>query len=50
MEKAGDDAEKYVAGDLAFHAALMNAAHNRFLSAIIGALSGALREERKLGV
>jgi GntR family transcriptional repressor for pyruvate dehydrogenase complex len=50
MEEAGDDAEKYVAGDLAFHAALMNAAHNRFLSAIIGALSGALWEERKLGV
>jgi GntR family transcriptional regulator, transcriptional repressor for pyruvate dehydrogenase complex len=50
MEEAGDDAEKYVAGDLAFHAALMNAAHNRFLSAIVGALSGGLREERKLGV
>ena len=28
----------------------MNAAHNRFLSAIVGALSGGLREERKLGV
>lgn len=50
MEEAGDDAEKYVAGDLAFHAALMNAAHNRFLSAIVGALSGGLREERRLGV
>ena len=50
MAEAGDDAEKYIAGDLAFHAAIMKAAHNRFLSAIVDALSSALWEERKLGV
>jgi GntR family transcriptional repressor for pyruvate dehydrogenase complex len=50
MEQAGDDADRYIAGDLAFHAAIMDAAHNRFLSAIIDALAEVLREERKLGV
>ena len=50
MAEAGTNAEQYTTGDLAFHTAIMNAAHNRFLSAIVDALSGALWEERKLGV
>jgi len=50
MENAGDDVDAYVTGDLAFHTAIINAAHNRFLSAMVGALSEALREEREMGV
>jgi GntR family transcriptional repressor for pyruvate dehydrogenase complex len=50
MAEAGTNAEQLTAGDLAFHAAIINAAHNRFLSAIVDALSGALWEERTLGV
>lgn len=50
MENAGDDIESYVAGDLSFHTAIIDAAHNRFLSAVVAALSGALLEEREMGV
>jgi GntR family transcriptional repressor for pyruvate dehydrogenase complex len=49
MENAGR-VEDYVAGDLAFHAAVIDAAHNRYLSAVMSALSGVLREEREMGV
>jgi GntR family transcriptional repressor for pyruvate dehydrogenase complex len=50
MERAGDDQGAYIEGDLAFHRALIDGAHNRFLSAIVDALAGALYEERKTGV
>lgn len=50
MEAAVDDVDGYVTGDLAFHNAIVNATHNRFVSAIMNALSGALRDEREMGV
>lgn len=50
MAGAGDDVAAYVAGDIAFHAAIVDAAHNRFLSAVMTALAGALHAERELGV
>jgi DNA-binding GntR family transcriptional regulator len=40
----------YATGDIAFHAAIIDAAHNRFLSGLMSALSGALHTERELGV
>lgn len=50
MTAAGDNADDYIAGDLAFHSALIDSAHNRFLTAVMSALSGALHVERELGV
>ncbi len=38
MESARSDFDAYVAGDLGFHMAVMDAAHNRFLSAVMAAL------------
>jgi|SRR6185437_10015275 len=50
MISAGDDVAAYVTGDIAFHAAIIDAVHNRFLSGVMSALSGALHAERELGV
>jgi GntR family transcriptional repressor for pyruvate dehydrogenase complex len=49
MARAGDDVDAYVASDLAFHAAIIDAAHNRFLSGVMTALAAALHVERELG-
>lgn len=50
MINVGDEVAAYAAGDIAFHAAIIDAAHNRFLSGVMSALSGALHTERELGV
>jgi GntR family transcriptional repressor for pyruvate dehydrogenase complex len=50
MRAAGDDVDSYVAGDLAFHKALVAASHNRFFSWIMDALHDAMWEERSIGV
>ncbi len=50
MANAAQDVDAYVAGDLAFHSAIIDGAHNRFLTAVMSALSGALHVERELGV
>lgn len=50
MAKAGEDVRAYIVGDLAFHAAIVDAAHNRFLTSVMTALAGALSAERELGV
>jgi GntR family transcriptional regulator, transcriptional repressor for pyruvate dehydrogenase complex len=50
MVDAKDSVDDYIAGDLAFHAALIDAVHNRFLTAMMAALSGVLHVERELGV
>ena len=50
MEAAGKSLAARAAADLAFHNALIDAAHNRFLSAVVSALSGSLREEREIGM
>lgn len=44
-----DDVPAYAAADLAWHAAVVDAAHNRFLSGIHAALAEILREERHTG-
>ena len=49
VETAGDVAA-YAAADLGWHAAVVDAAHNRFLSGIHAALAEILREERTKGV
>ena len=50
MASAGDDVEAYVTSDIAFHAAIIDAAHNRFMSVVMTALAGALHAERELGL
>ena len=49
MELTSDDVERYAAADLAWHAAVVDAAHNQFFSGIHAALAEILREERKKG-
>ena len=50
MALAENDVERYVKADLEFHAAVIEAAQNRFLVTVTTALSGALAVERELGV
>ncbi len=49
MAAAVDDLEAYADADLAWHAAVVDAAHNRFFGGIHAALAEILREERTKG-
>jgi GntR family transcriptional repressor for pyruvate dehydrogenase complex len=49
MARSRTDVERYAAADLDWHAAIVDAAHNRFLSGINAALAEILRRERTQG-
>jgi DNA-binding FadR family transcriptional regulator len=50
MAAAEHDVGNYISGDIKFHAAIVDGAHNRFFSGVMTALEGALHAERELGV